>query len=625
MPRPNALGWIQLTDLHVGQPKEGGRVANIERVLLDDLRQLIDNGEHRVDVVFFTGDVAFRGAPEEYVRASAILGRILAHIERLNEELARSSKRAPEGSHSPLLIPVPGNHDLARPNGRRAGALRAAFRTRDAMAPPLWSEGIKEARAIVEDCFSAYEDWLCHHPLPFPLAMTPGRVPGDRAMTVRRGGITMGVLALNSAYLHLGDQDEGALHLDLSQLTALIGDNPRRWIERHDFTVLLTHHPPASLSEVSRRTLGDEIRPDALFDLHLYGHHHVGGHVTEPGASGVRHLIQGRSLFGAEEDGSPRLHGYTVGRFLREKKGDKQAEIWNRPGWRDHHGWRFGPGREDWGRWRLRIDLGASRLAASPPQPETLRPWPRELGSLKHPPAKEVWIEANDTAALVAGLPAARRSRWLLLSASVPRVPDDHLRREREWPWVESARPEAILAFVAALAERLRHSDTGLIFGGHPSITRRLAPLALRKPCEETWLLLMQAERFWDTFIEDVGVIVQAEGALGVRVPVPADGSDNLERMRELMVQLPELAGSVFIGGMSGIQKEFELVGALRPALPRVAVGLGGGRAAGLLIEDATRDAATGGVAIPGKLWFTPQTAVEAVVEACSVAEDGGS
>ena len=40
-------------------------------------------------LVFFTGDIAFRGSQHEYVRASALLGRILRRIEDLNSKLLR--------------------------------------------------------------------------------------------------------------------------------------------------------------------------------------------------------------------------------------------------------------------------------------------------------------------------------------------------------------------------------------------------------------------------------------------------------------------------------------------------------------------------------------------------------
>lgn len=607
------LGWLHLTDLHVGQPRDGGRLGSIETALLDDLAAESDREKMPFDVVFFTGDIAFRGSDCEFIGASALLGRILTRIAELNHEL---------GAGPPLLIPAPGNHDLARPSEADAKAIRDAFASRTATAPPLWSPAQAGVRERLEACFAAYERWLRDHPLPFPPDWRPGILSGDRVVTVRRHGISLGVVALNSSYLHFGDDAAGKLHLDLRQLEALVGEQPAPWFKAHDFAVLMTHHPQEWLSPVAARTLAEEIRVGQRFSLHLYGHAHVGAHRSDPGGTGIRHLLEGRSLFGAEEEGHPRMHGYGVGRFvinegIEGRAPQRKVEFWTRTGWSDGHGWRFGSDREEAGRWRVVLELGDApardRIGDDSGTPRLVK----GLGD----PAGEgytCWTEVRKREDVEA-IAELREPRWIFLSAGVPKLPDDPERREEERTNVETARPDAILAFVRALVARACKDGMGVVFGGHPEITTALAPQILtyaRKHPATRSVALFQSESFWPHLVGAAGVLAIVDGVIPVRTPIGVD----LDGMRDLMFAAPGLVGGVFVGGLSGIRKEFDAFGEARPGLPRIAVGVGGGAAASLLLEAGAVAAATGAtggghVASEGRLWHSPATAVEAIFE----------
>ncbi|MBI3273154.1 MAG: SUMF1/EgtB/PvdO family nonheme iron enzyme [Planctomycetes bacterium] len=81
------------------------------------------------DVVFFTGDLANAGDPAEYDELDRILERTWEHFGSLGS--------------SPLLLPVPGNHDLVRPNRRKPEADRElkAFRSSHAGAARFTDPG----------------------------------------------------------------------------------------------------------------------------------------------------------------------------------------------------------------------------------------------------------------------------------------------------------------------------------------------------------------------------------------------------------------------------------------------------------------------------------------------------
>jgi hypothetical protein len=623
-----SLGWLHLTDLHVGQPREGGRLANIEREFLADLDLVVAQTKQPIRIVFFSGDIAFRGIDGEYVRATAMLGRICNHIRRLNAAVADNE------DPTPVLVPVPGNHDLARPSKTDAETIRTGFASRTAASPPLWEPGQRGVDELIQRSFAAYSGWLRHHPLPFPPGMHHGLLPGDLRATIERDGVRVGVLGLNTSYLHLADESPGSLHLDLSQVTDLLGSNMRAWVESHDLCVLVTHHPPSWLSEVARTTLDQEIKPDALFDLHLFGHEHMGSHRQDPGSAGIRHLIEGRSLFGAEEAGSPRIHGYVVGTFRVETDGRKRTEVFTRQGWRDGHGWRFGPGDTKWGSWRLQIELGrvspraaAAAVAtnvgrATPTLPET-------LGDLSSDGRRRWHVVPNSRAVDAALRNAAPQRRWIYLAAGVPYHVADPIRRVAVRRYLESARPDAILAFVRELAGAIGDlgSDFGLVFGGHPQITQAIAPTALRSHRDAAaWLGLVQDEHYWHRMVEEVGVLACSPAVVPMLVPTLGTGLD-LARLRTTTLGAESLIAAVFVGGMDGVVDDFVAFSELQPGKPRYCVGLGGGAAAELLLDNETAKLAAGrdtylpdgrwqGVDNTAKLWHTPALAVKAILAA---------
>lgn len=86
------------------------------------------------------------------------------------------------------------------------------------------------------------------------------------------------------------------------------------------------------------------------------------------------------------------------------------------------------------------------------------------------------------------------------------------------------------------------------------------------------------------------------------------------------MIETPALELAVFLGGMSGVLAEFDMIGEHCPKVPRLALGVGGGAAASPLLspDKGRRDQAHGGPlasAVSGWLWSSPKTAVDAIFE----------
>lgn len=589
------IRWLHLSDLHAGQPKERDRYENIRAALFDDLRRLSNEG-WTWDVVFFTGDLAFRGTTEEYAKVSRRLGEILREIRILNEKRRRKGDDA-----TPCLLPVPGNHDLERPDEIKAAAVRGGWAQSSAYREAFWRGGNPHLRDVVDEAFKAWLAWFKEPQGRAPEHMaTTGIVPGDYTATVDVRGVKLGVVGLNTAFLHLSDGGFGELDARVEQLRAVCGDYDQ-WSRDHHFRVLLTHHPPAWLTKAGQEALSEEVRRGDRFDVHLYGHMHEHAHVADPGTIGYRHAVQGCSLFGAEEDGHGRRHGYSAGVFELEapkRKLDapkRTMKVYVRDGHRTKEGWAFGPVAPSERRsWFIAAELGPAPADAGRDPLATLKEGPLQA------------LEVADPDQLPEG-------PWVFLSASVPSARFEPSRRAHEAARVANARPEEIESFVQAFCAALRDKGYKVAWGGHPSITEALLDFD-GTHAEEPWLYVFQHAHFGLRLPDAVHALARRPGVKLVIVNDHASTRDlALEGMRKLMLAVRGLRASVFVGGMEGVKQEWELCRQALPSPQCYAVGAGGGAAKELLREHPTL--LRGKLLDSAPLWASGGTAAEAIVD----------
>jgi predicted MPP superfamily phosphohydrolase len=272
------------------------------------------------DAVLFTGDLTQQGKPEEFQALDQFLGRLWTHLETLGSR--------------PVLIAVPGNHDLMRPAKPLPAAVRALrnWHGDHELQRDFWGNASGEYRQVIDAAFAPYSAWWLHHPRA-PQGRRPGLLPGDHAVTLERNGVRLGIVGLNSSFLQLTGEDySGKLHLDVRQMNAVCGDVPRDWFAEHDAALLLTHHPVAWLHPDAQRDYQAEIYKPGRFIAHLFGHMHEAAiqSVRQGGGEARRHY-QGTSLFGLEVYGErqERAHGYSAGR-LCIGEGRAELHLWPR-------------------------------------------------------------------------------------------------------------------------------------------------------------------------------------------------------------------------------------------------------------------------------------------------------
>jgi formylglycine-generating enzyme required for sulfatase activity len=301
-----SLGWLHLSDLHQGMNGQRWLWPNVKDILFEDMAKLHDICGPW-DIVFFTGDLTQRGTKDEFVSLDGTLDDLWKHLRKLGSD--------------PVLLSVPGNHDLVRPDSKDpAVKLMANWHTDEDVRSEFWHDPPSSYRRTVEDAFANYVAWSATRWWRPSSEYRRGLLPGDFAATVERHGVRLGVVGLNSSFLQLTDAEhEGKLALGVGQLHEACGGRPGDWSREHDFCLLMTHHPPDWLDSQSRRILHGEIAPPGRFAAHLFGHMHEGhARVLSAGGAEPWRFWQSASLFGLEHYGKnaeSRKHGYAAGRI----------------------------------------------------------------------------------------------------------------------------------------------------------------------------------------------------------------------------------------------------------------------------------------------------------------------
>lgn len=171
---------------------------------------------------------------------------------------------------------------------------------------------------------------------------------------------------------------------------------------------------------------------------------------------------------------------------------------------------------------------------------------------------------------------SALDGRYVFLAASFPSG-----ERGRE---VEPFDAAAIADAVTAVVRAVLLGGGRLIFGGHPTIT----PIVLMIGTELGSLHsvdIFQSEWFRDQVTAETLRLVES-GVGDIHWTARQDSLEaSLAVMRDEMMQFRQPACGIFIGGMSGIWKEYERFGESSPSVPRIPVLGPGGAAAQITID----------------------------------------
>jgi hypothetical protein len=193
----DAFRWLHLTDLHWGQTGQKHLWPEIREEFFKDLARL-----HKKTgpwhAVLFTGDLVFRGDPDEFAQLdSQVFGPLWKCFQELES--------------NPILLTVPGNHDLKRPNEKDDDAAVDWLREPEGyqkIAEKFWANESNPYRDVVHDTFKAYDAWIKDRPYSQGHPIHSGALPGDFSATLTTdGGRRIGIAGLNTTFLQLAAGD----------------------------------------------------------------------------------------------------------------------------------------------------------------------------------------------------------------------------------------------------------------------------------------------------------------------------------------------------------------------------------------------------------------------------------
>lgn len=296
--------WLHLSDIHVGVSRQPYLWPRFSRLLDADLEKLLRRAGD-IDLIVFSGDMVQGGSREEYDLFDQTLGKI---IDRISEVQAR-----------PKVVALPGNHDLVRPDAlsSQAFALKAYWDSPE-IRERFWDAKGQEYRTFIDRVFENYTAWQCRlidkgtHVAP----EKTGLLPGDASYLVNTSSGTLGIAALNSTWLQLGAEDyTGKLHVDARQLLAITDNDPDRWAQTNDVSLLVTHQPPDWLHPSNPSSWENDVNPSGRFDAHMFGHMHTPDTTSVThGGNHARRSLQAASLFGMQyyQEKYERIQGYSL-------------------------------------------------------------------------------------------------------------------------------------------------------------------------------------------------------------------------------------------------------------------------------------------------------------------------
>jgi 3',5'-cyclic AMP phosphodiesterase CpdA len=245
---------LHLSDLHARETSAWSTTPILSQAKKTILEQA---NAVNVDLVVFTGDIAFSGKKEEYAIAHAWLDDLCLGTSGLNLQKGQ-------------ILLVPGNHDVDRKLiGPTAGAIEEVLKkaTTEAAVANFYDDGdsknalLKRHTAYFDFCAAFLGD-----------AAPPGHC-WSHTFKAKTGG-RIRVDGLNTSWLCRGDDDHRRLLVGQSQLTEVIKAHAQA-VKTHgepNVRITLMHHPLADLMDFDEGNTADYLKQNT--DVVLRGHLH---------------------------------------------------------------------------------------------------------------------------------------------------------------------------------------------------------------------------------------------------------------------------------------------------------------------------------------------------------------
>lgn len=301
------ISFIHLSDIHF--VKDSDNPADIDKDLRDailvDLRNNAMNALTNIEGVLVSGDIAFSGNEEEYIKAEEFLGRITSELN-----IEKSS-----------IYCVPGNHDIDQSIPRESQSVYDAQKALDNAgtldeADKVFCKyvGDKYYKGIIFKPLEKYNEFAKR----YGCVIDQNKFNWNHKFNLNHG-LVLEVYGMNSCFISNADDHKVAndcrkMYVGQAQIPSRKDDN---------ICMVLCHHPPEYWKYLDQL----QERINKRVDIQLYGHKHVQSiELTERNiiiGSGATHPVRGK-------DWNPRYNWITIECVLRNSKRVVRVKIYPR-------------------------------------------------------------------------------------------------------------------------------------------------------------------------------------------------------------------------------------------------------------------------------------------------------
>lgn len=243
----NNITWLHISDLHFQESPPYDNTIIIES-LLEDIKSQIKEKSLKVDFIIISGDIANKGLPEEYHKASQFLEELreISNVPRKN------------------MFVVPGNHDVSRAlYPTITNGVRMQLTDKDSVNDFL--AGIE--KDIIIERFYTYYKFMDQY-LGNDNYFTENDLFFSKRFKV--SDYNLAVLGLNTSWVSTKQNEQSKLLLGEKQVRDAL-----KGIKDVDFKLAVLHHPFDWLCRFDRISAGELLLDYCDFILH--GHLHEQG------------------------------------------------------------------------------------------------------------------------------------------------------------------------------------------------------------------------------------------------------------------------------------------------------------------------------------------------------------
>jgi len=231
----STVSWLHLSDFHTG--KDGYEESEMFSRIIQHVRKKVAAG-FVPDFVFITGDIADKGAPDQY--------------EKFCDGFLQPLQEAIGGGIHCRTYMVPGNHDLDRKVNHAFDRVEFG-KLRERYFDPT-PDGASSRKMLAQ----RFSSFIAHDVTDRADRFADSQGAFAERVTLR--GTHVGIVGVNTAWLSRDEHDEGFLTLGKPLLEKALRD-----VDESELTIVLGHHPISWFAKERQRPIRSLLAHQSAF------------------------------------------------------------------------------------------------------------------------------------------------------------------------------------------------------------------------------------------------------------------------------------------------------------------------------------------------------------------------